>query len=93
MNILQISVFVENKKGRLKEITNTLAENNINIRALSIAETKDFGVLRMIVNLPDKAYNVLKEKGLVVRKTNVLAVEIEDKPGGLNDILDVFEKK
>lgn len=92
MNIIQISVFVENKEGRLNEITQTLAANNIDIRALSIAETRDFGVLRMIVNRPDEAQSSLKEKGFVVRKTNVLAVEVEDSPGGLNNALSVLEK-
>jgi hypothetical protein len=92
MKIKQISVFLENKKGRLREITGYLAANTIDIRALSIAETKDFGVLRMIVNLPDKAYDILKGKEFVVRKTDVLAVEVDDSPGGLDKVLDILDK-
>ncbi len=91
MYITQISVFLENKKGRIKEITQTLSDANLNIRALSIAETKDFGVVRMILNQPEEAYKVLKNQGLVVRKTDVLAIEVEDQPGGLNGVLSVLE--
>ena len=67
MNIKQISIFVENKKGRLAEITKTLAQNNIDISALSIADTTEFGILRLIVNKPELAEKVLKEKGFAVR--------------------------
>lgn len=91
MKITQISVFLENKKGRVREITQSLSDAGINIRALSIAETKDFGVVRMILNQPEKAYETLKAKGLVVRKTDVLAIEVEDRPGGLNRVLSVLE--
>lgn len=91
MYITQISVFLENKKGRIREITQTLSNANLNIRALSIAETKDFGVVRMILNQPEEAYQVLKNQGLVVRKTDVLAIEVEDQPGGLNGVLSVLE--
>ncbi|HCL55977.1 MAG TPA: amino acid-binding protein [Spirochaetia bacterium] len=92
MRIIQIAVFLENKKGRLKEITDILASQSIDIRALSIAETKDFGVIRLIVNHPDRAYAVLKANELTVRKTEVLAVEVEDQPGGLNYVLGILEK-
>ncbi|OHD13087.1 MAG: hypothetical protein A2Y41_03990 [Spirochaetes bacterium GWB1_36_13] len=92
MRIIQIAVFLENKKGRLKEITDILASQSIDIRALSIAETKDFGVIRLIVNHPDRAYAVLKANELTVRKTEVLAVEVEDQPGGLNHVLGILEK-
>lgn len=91
MKITQISVFLENKKGRLKEITKILSDNNINIRALSIAETKDFGVIRLIVNKAEEAYTALKAMDFVVRKTDVLAVEVSDKPGGLYSVLDFLE--
>lgn len=91
MKILQISVFLENKKGRLQEITKILAEARIDIRALSIAETKDFGVVRLIVDQPDLAYEKLKAAGFVSRKTEVLAVEVQDEPGGLNQVLCILE--
>ncbi|PKL13715.1 MAG: amino acid-binding protein [Spirochaetae bacterium HGW-Spirochaetae-6] len=91
MKITQISVFLENKKGRLKEITKILSDNGINIRALSIAETKDFGVIRLIVNKAEEAYTALKAMDFVVRKTDVLAVEVSDKPGGLYAVLEFLE--
>lgn len=90
--VKQISLFLENKKGRLAYVCRVLGEANINIRALSIADTTDFGVLRLIVNDPDKAYRVLKEKGLVVSVTTVLATEVPDTPGGLAGILEKLEK-
>lgn len=93
MKITQISVFLENKKGRIREITQTLSDAGINIRALSIAETKDFGVVRMILDQPEKAYDTLKAQGLVVRKTDVLAIEVEDRPGGLNRVLGILEDR
>jgi hypothetical protein len=92
LKITQISVFLENKQGRIRDITQVLAEKKIDIRALSIAETRDFGVLRMIVDKPDFAYESLKEAGFVVRQTAVLAVEIEDTPGGLNNTLKILEE-
>lgn len=91
MRINQISVFLENKKGRLREITGILADYKIDIRALSIAETKDFGVLRMIVNKPEKAYETLKSNGFTVRETPVFAIEVEDKPGGLHGLLKLLD--
>ncbi|WP_290923021.1 ACT domain-containing protein [Halodesulfovibrio sp.] len=90
MKVEQISVFLENKAGRLAEVTNTLATNGINIRALSLADTTDFGILRLIVDNSENAKSVLKDKGFTVGKTNVVAVEVEDKPGGLNHILDTL---
>lgn len=83
MKIKQISVFLENKSGRLAKVTRVLGENRLNIRALSIADTTDFGILRLIVNDPDTAYRVLKEAGFSVNSTDVIAVEIPDVPGGL----------
>ncbi|MBE6687919.1 MAG: ACT domain-containing protein [Ruminococcaceae bacterium] len=83
MIIKQISIFVENKHGRLADITEILARNNINILALSIADTTNFGILRVIVDNPEHAENVLKEAGLTVSITSVLAVTIDDTPGGL----------
>ena len=82
MAIKQISVFVENKPGRLAEITELLAKNNIDIRALSIADTTDFGILRLIVNDPDSTVQILKNDGMTVSATEVLGVAIPDVPGG-----------
>lgn len=84
----QISIFIENKEGRLAEVTAILRDANVNIRALSLADTTDFGVLRLIVNDNDAAEAILKKEGFAVGKTKVLAVEVEDVPGGLNNILD-----
>ena len=84
MIIKQISIFVENKKGRLAEITETLAKAGANIRALSIADTTDFGILRLIVDDADKAAAALKEAGITVSITNVIAVGIDDKPGAFS---------
>ncbi len=88
----QISIFLENKTGRIAEVTSILAEAGVNIRALSLADTSDFGVLRLIVSDNQKAGDVLKNQGLTVSKTRVLAVEVEDKPGGLHKILDIMHK-
>ncbi len=87
MYIKQISIFIENKEGRLAEVTNALAKANIDIRALSIADTSDFGILRIIVDDYKKAEEVLKKENFTVGKTNVIAVQVEDKSGGLNKIL------
>ena len=87
MKVKQISVFLENKSGRLAQVTKTLADNNINIRALSLADTADFGILRIIVNDTEKASGILKEAGYTLSDTDVVAVEVPDKPGGLANIL------
>lgn len=87
MLVEQLAVFLENKSGRLAEITAILADNNINIRALSVADTADFGILRLIVDNVEKAKVVLKENSFTVGKTTVIAVEIEDKTGGLAKVL------
>lgn len=91
MKAEQISVFIENKSGRLAEVTRILGEARINIRALSLADTSDFGILRLIVNDCEKAKNVLKENGFTVSKTEVVAVEVPDTPGGLFRILRQLE--
>lgn len=90
MKIRQISIFIENKVGRIKEITEILGKNNINIRALSLADTSDFGILRMIVDHKEKALKVLREKGFIVKDTDVVAVEVPDRPGGLAKVLEVL---
>lgn len=93
MRVEQISIFLENRAGRLAEVTRVLGEAGVNIRALSLADTSDFGILRLIVNDNDKAKAVLKEHGFTVGKTNVVAVEVEDRPGGLNRILEILSKQ
>jgi hypothetical protein len=90
MRVEQISVFLENKAGRLAEVTRLLADAGINIRALSLADTSDFGILRLIVSDNDKAKEVLAQNGFTVGKTDVVAVEVEDRPGGLYKILDIL---
>ena len=91
MKAEQISVFLENKAGRLCEVTGVLAEAQVNIRALALADTSDFGVLRLIVDDTEKAKGALKKAGFTVGKTNVLAVEVPDRPGGLYDILNLLQ--
>jgi len=87
MHAEQISIFLENKAGRLSEVTRIFEAGRINIRALSLADTSDFGILRLIVNDNEKAKRLLKENGFTVRITEVVAVEVQDKPGGLHQIL------
>jgi len=91
MKVEQISIFLENKSGRLADVAGVLAAAGINIRALSLADTTDFGILRLIVNDTEKAKQVLKENAFTVGKTEVLAVEVSDKPGGLAAILNVMK--
>ncbi len=93
MKIKQISIFLENKQGRLAAVTKLLAEEGVNIRALSIADTSDFGILRLIVNEPDKAYEVLKEQGFTVSMTEVIGVAMSDEPGGLAGVMEILEKR
>ncbi len=90
MTVKQISVFVENKPGRLAEFTNVLRNNNIDMRALSMAETPDFGILRVIVNDPFETACVLKDAGYIASITPVLAVKVADEPGSLFKILDIL---
>lgn len=87
MKVKQISVFLENKSGHLYEVCECLSRNGINIRALSIAETADYGVLRLIVNHPDEARSCLSKEGFTVSETDVIAVEVPDEPGGLAGVL------
>ncbi len=90
MRLEQISIFLENKSGRLAEVTNILAAAGVNIRALSLADTADFGILRLIVDRSDQAKQTLKDHGFTVGKTEVLAVEVPDRPGGLAQILQTL---
>ena len=90
MKITQVSIFLENRQGRLYEVCDLFGENDINILALTVAETEDFGIVRTVVNEPDKAMELLKEAGFAAKFTDVVVVEIEDKPGGLASILQIF---
>lgn len=92
MKILQISVFIENQSGRLYEVTDLLGKKGINIRALSLADTSDFGILRLIVNDPERAYSLLRENGFTVGRTEVIAVEVPDRPGGLASVLKALNE-
>ncbi len=92
MVVEQISIFLENKAGRMMEVTKTLYENNINIRALSLADTSDFGILRMIVDDNDKTKQVLRDKGFTVGRTSVVAVQVSDTPGGLHYVLELLSE-
>ncbi len=87
--VQQLSVFLENKAGRLSDVSAALKENDINIRALTIAESQNYGVLRMIVNRPDEALSVLRGAGFVVKKNPVIAVEADDREGILHDIVEL----
>ena len=93
MAVKQISVFLENKKGRLADVTKAIADNGINIKALALADTSDFGLLRLIVDRPDDCRKILKDNNFVVQETDVLAVEIEDRPGGLQRVLTVLDSR
>ena len=93
MKVEQISVFLENRAGRLSEVTRVLAQAGINIRALSLADTSDFGILRLIVSDNETAKQVLKEQGFTVGRTTVVPVEVQDQPGGLSTILDMLSSE
>ena len=92
MSLKQLTIFVENKKGALVDITKTLADNNVNLRALSIADTQDFGILRLIVNDNDTATKALSDAGYLIKTTDVVGVKIGDQPGKLSTALDVLDK-
>ena len=91
MSIKQISVFLENKPGTLKKLTSVMAKNKIDMRATSLAETKDFGIARIIVDDALEVVNTLKENDFVASLTSVLAVEIPDEAGGLDKLLEAFD--
>ncbi len=88
----QISVFLENKSGRLAEVTRILGEGDINLRAMSIADTADFGILRLIADNSDRALKILDSNNFTAKVTDVLAVEVPDKPGGLAQVMKVFSE-
>jgi len=92
MAIKQLTVFVENKQGTVVSVTDTLSKHNINLRALSIAETQDFGILRLIVNDEERAEKLLKEEGYIIKITDVVGVKIADEPGKLSEALKVLDE-
>lgn len=90
MSLNQISVFLENKPGRLQALTDILAKKDVNMRALSLAEASDFGIVRIIANDLDAASAVLKDEGYIYTITKVVGVAIPDEPGGLNNVLKIL---
>jgi hypothetical protein len=92
MKLKQLSVFLENKPGRLRELCTVLADNGINIITLSLADTEQFGILRLIIKDHDKAKALLESNGFVAKLTDVIAVEVNDQPGGLSDILKIEQE-
>lgn len=92
MKLKQLSIFLENKKGRLWKAINILGEAGINIRALSIADTSDFGILRLIVPEPENAKKILEDNNFIVKMNEVIAVELSDQPGGLASVLKILNK-
>jgi hypothetical protein len=91
MKVEQISIFIENKSGRLAEVTRTIGEAGVNIRALSLADTSDFGILRLIVDQPSVAKSILRAHGFTVSMTDVVAVEVPDQPLGLFNLLNILD--
>ncbi|MBE6903305.1 MAG: ACT domain-containing protein [Ruminococcaceae bacterium] len=92
MAIKQLTIFVENKQGAVVSITDTLSKHNINLRALSIAETQDFGILRLIVNDEENAEKILTQEGYLIKITDVVGVKISDEPGKLSEALKILDK-
>ena len=92
MGIKQLTVFVENRCGSLAKVTDLLAEHQIDIRALSLADTKEFGLLRLIVNQAETACSVLRENGILVQITEVMGVKLSDRPGELSDVLSALDE-
>lgn len=92
MFVKQVSIFLENTKGSLRKVTALLRDNGIDLIALSIADTRDFGILRTIVSDTDRAVEVIREAGYAAQLTEVLAVAVPDRPGGLNDVLELLDQ-
>ena len=92
MLVKQVSIFVENKEGKIADVLNILAKENINISALSLADTTNFGILRLIVDDPKKAKNILQMEDMIVKINEILAVGINDEPGGLAKVLSILAK-
>ncbi len=91
MLIKQISIFIPNKKGSLSQLTDILIAHNIDIRAIAVFDTAEFGILRIVVDDPDRAVEILNEEGVVAKVSKVIAVEPEDKPGSLNEIFTILK--
>lgn len=89
VNCRQLSVFIENKAGRVSEVTDTLGQAGVNIRGFSVSDTADYGIVRLIVNDPDTGAQVLRDAGFTVKESEVLCVELPDVPGGLAGILKI----
>ena len=92
MNVKQLSVFLENKEGKLKSAVDAISSKGINIRALSIADSSKYGILRLIVSDNEKAIKALEERKFVVKETDVIVVGVKDEPNGLNSVLEVLEE-
>ena len=92
MFVKQVSIFLENTRGSLKKVTALLRDNGIDLIALSIADTRDFGILRTIVSDTDRAVEIIREAGYAAKLTDVLAVAVPDRPGGLNDVLELLDE-
>lgn len=92
MSVKQVTVFIGNTEGRIEKVTEILKENSINISSLSLAESVDFGLLRLIVSDPEKAKDALKAEGLSARLSDVIAVEISNAPGSLHDLLTALKE-
>ena len=92
MKVPQISVFIENRRGRLASVCRILADGGVNLLALSLADTADFGILRLITSDSDRAVDLLRGEGFTVVETDVVAVEVEDRPGALADLLEVLDR-
>ena len=93
MDIHQVSVFLENQAGKLSEVTNLLADNNIDLRAINIAESSDYGIMRVITSDSGKALDILREHGFIVSSTAVLGVSVPDRPGGLAHLLRILAQE
>ena len=93
MKIKQLSIFIENQTGRLYEALDILAQEDINIRALSLADTSEFGILRLVVNNPDKGKEILEKNDFIVKLTDIAAVVLDDTPGGLTRVLKILKEE
>ena len=92
MNVKQLSVFIENKAGRVSEVTDQLGRAGVNIRGFSVSDTADYGIIRLVVNDPDRGLEVLRDAGFAVKSNDVLCVELPDHPGGLASVLKVVSE-
>ena len=92
MKVRQLSVFIENKAGRVSEVTGLLGGAGINIRGFSVSDTADYGILRLIVDRPDQAAGVLRDAGFTVRESDVICIDLPDRPGGLAEVLRVVSE-